>query len=36
MDPWGHDFGTGIKAFPVFLHMDKTFVYTFSALDGSV
>jgi hypothetical protein len=36
MDPWGHDIGPGIKAFPVFLHMDKTFVYTFSALDGSV
>lgn len=27
MDPWGYDVGTGIKAFPVFLHMDKTFVY---------
>lgn len=27
MDPWGYDVGTGIKAFPVFLHMDKTFTY---------
>lgn len=27
-DPWGYDVGTGIKAFPVFLHMDKTLVYT--------
>lgn len=36
VDPWGHDFGTGIKAFPIFLHMDKTLVYTMSALDGSV
>lgn len=25
-DPWGHDFGTGIKAFPVFPHMDLTYV----------
>lgn len=24
-DPWGYDVGTGIKAFPVFLHMDKTY-----------
>lgn len=23
-DPWGTDRGTGIKAFPVFLHLDKT------------
>jgi len=23
-DPWGTDRGTGVKAFPVFLHMDKT------------
>lgn len=36
MDPWGHDFGAGIKAFPIFLHMDKTIVYTMSALDGTV
>jgi len=36
VDPWGYDVGTGIKAFPVFMHMDKTAVYTFSALDGSV
>lgn len=28
MDPWGHDAGSGIKAFPIFLHMDKTVVYT--------
>jgi hypothetical protein len=28
VDPWGYDIGTGIKAFPVFLHMDKTVVYT--------
>lgn len=27
VDPWGYDVGTGIKAFPVFLHMDKTFTY---------
>lgn len=27
MDPWGYDAGTGIKAFPVFLHMDLTFTY---------
>lgn len=26
-DPWGYDVGTGIKAFPVFLHMDLTFAY---------
>lgn len=36
VDPWGYDVGTGIKAFPIFMHMDKTFVYTFSALDGTV
>jgi len=24
-DPWGYDVGTGVKAFPVFLHMDKTY-----------
>lgn len=24
-DPWGQDAGTGVKAFPVFLHMDYTF-----------
>jgi hypothetical protein len=28
VDPWGYDVGTGIKAFPVFLHMDKTITYT--------
>lgn len=33
-DPWGYDVGTGIKAFPVFLHMDTTFAYDL-ALDGS-
>jgi hypothetical protein len=26
-DPWGYDVGTGIKAFPVFLHMDLSFAY---------
>jgi hypothetical protein len=26
VDPWGYDAGTGIKCFPVFPHMDKTFV----------
>lgn len=26
VDPWGYDAGAGIKAFPVFPHMDKTFV----------
>ena len=26
VDPWSHDMGTGIKAFPVFPHMDKTWV----------
>lgn len=25
VDPWGHDIGTGIKAFPVFPHLDKTY-----------
>lgn len=25
-DPWGQDFGTGIKAFPVFPHLDLTYV----------
>jgi hypothetical protein len=25
VDPWGQDAGTGIKAFPVFLHMDYTY-----------
>lgn len=25
VDPWGRDMGTGIKAFPVFPHMDKTY-----------
>jgi hypothetical protein len=24
-DPWGHDFGNGIKAFPVFPHMEFTY-----------
>lgn len=33
-DPWGYDVGTGIKAFPVFLHMDLSFAYDL-ALDGS-
>lgn len=28
VDPWGYDVGTGVKAFPVFLHMDKTVTYT--------
>jgi hypothetical protein len=27
-DPWGYDVGTGIKAFPIFLHMDLTVSYT--------
>jgi hypothetical protein len=36
VDPWGMDVGTGIKAFPVFLHMDLTATYTISVLDGSV
>ena len=25
VDPWGHDIGTGVKAFPVFPHMDLTY-----------
>jgi hypothetical protein len=25
VDPWGYDIGTGIKAFPVFPHLDKTY-----------
>jgi hypothetical protein len=25
VDPWGQDAGTGVKAFPVFLHMDYTY-----------
>jgi len=36
VDPWGLDVGTGIKAFPVFLHMELTATYTISAIDGSV
>jgi len=28
VDPWGTDRGTGIKAFPVFLHMDLTYTMT--------
>lgn len=27
MDPWGADYGTGVKAFPVFPHMDLTLTY---------
>jgi len=27
-DPWGQDAGTGVKAFPVFLHMDYTYAVT--------
>jgi hypothetical protein len=27
-DPWGYDVGTGVKAFPVFLHLDKTYTMT--------
>lgn len=27
-DPWGYNVGTGTKAFPVFLHLDKTFTMT--------
>lgn len=27
VDPWGVDRGTGVKAFPVFLHLDKTFTW---------
>ena len=26
VDPWGHDMGTGIKAFPVLPHLDYTYV----------
>lgn len=26
-DPWGVDRGTGVKAFPAFLHLDKTFTW---------
>jgi hypothetical protein len=29
VDPWGYDAGTGIKAFPIFLHMDKTLAVDF-------
>lgn len=28
IDPWGQDAGTGVKAFPVFLHMDYTYAVT--------
>lgn len=28
VDPWGQDRGTGIKAFPVFLHLDLTYTMT--------
>lgn len=28
MDPWGKDRGTGIKAFPVFTHLDLTYTMT--------
>ena len=27
VDPWGYDVGTGIKAFPVFPHMDLSFTW---------
>lgn len=27
VDPWGADYGTGVKAFPVFPHMDLTLTY---------
>lgn len=27
LDPWGADYGTGVKAFPVFPHMDLTVTY---------
>lgn len=27
VDPWGYDVGTGVKAFPVFLHMDLTYTW---------
>ena len=33
-DPWGYDVGTGIKAFPVFLHMDLSFAYDLN-VDGA-
>lgn len=26
VDPWGHDMGTGVKAFPVMPHLDLTYV----------
>lgn len=28
VDPWGYDVGTGIKAFPVFPHLDLTYTMT--------
>lgn len=28
VDPWGHDMGTGVKAFPVFPHMELTYTMT--------
>jgi hypothetical protein len=28
VDPWGRAVGTGVKAFPVFLHLDKTYTMT--------
>jgi hypothetical protein len=28
IDPWGQDAGTGVKAFPVFPHMDYTIAFT--------
>lgn len=28
VDPWGYDVGTGIKAFPVFPHLDMSYVIT--------
>lgn len=28
VDPWGQDMGTGVKAFPVFPHMDLTYAVT--------
>ena len=28
VDPWGQDAGTGVKAFPVFPHMDYTYGVT--------
>jgi hypothetical protein len=27
VDPWGYDIGTGVKAFPVFPHMDLTYTW---------